>query len=152
MKKLEIIAKELDKYFQEFSTEIYSCGYQQGLEDAWEYARKIAKEDIQMLKNLFGTVDISQIFLKYTVTEVMQKIKEYELIEQHYYEERQKCDTCYHNKTEFSVCQYCTDGDKYEEVSQEPTSPCDLCIFGSRYGDNKYCGYCGECPARAKGW
>lgn len=29
---------------------------------------------------------------------------------------KQKCDTCYHDKTEFSVCQYCTDVDKYEEV------------------------------------
>ncbi len=25
------------------------------------------------------------------------------------------CNTCYHNKTEFSICQYCIDGDKYEE-------------------------------------
>lgn len=40
--------------------------------------------------------------------------------------------------------------DKYAE--QEPTSPCDLCIFYSMDGDNKYCGYIGECPARAKGW
>ena len=31
------------------------------------------------------------------------------------YAERQKCDTCYHNETEFSVCQYCADGNKYEE-------------------------------------
>lgn len=29
--------------------------------------------------------------------------------------ERQKCDTCYHNETEFSICQYCTGGDKYVE-------------------------------------
>ena len=36
------------------------------------------------------------------------------------YAEQQKCDTCYHNKTEFSVCQYCTDGDKYEKAEQEP--------------------------------
>lgn len=35
---------------------------------------------------------------------------------------------------------------------EEPTSPCDLCIFVSMDGDNKYCGYIGECPARAKGW
>lgn len=40
--------------------------------------------------------------------------------------------------------------DKYAE--QEPTSPCDLCIFDCMDGDNKYCGYYGECPARAKGW
>lgn len=38
---------------------------------------------------------------------------------------------------------------KYAE--QEPTSPCDLCIFDRMDGDNKYCGYCGECPATAKG-
>ena len=39
--------------------------------------------------------------------------------------------------------------DKYAE--QEPTSPCDLCIFDRMDGDNKYCGYCGECHATAKG-
>ena len=80
------------------------------------------------------------------------------------YAKRQKCDTCYHNKTEFSVCQYCTDGDKYEEVDEwqngydmaweeaevfyekeEPTSPCDLCRFDCK----DIC--CLNCPAMAKG-
>lgn len=78
--------------------------------------------------------------------------------------EWQKCDTCYHNETEFSVCQYCTDGDKYEEVDEwqngydmaweeakvfyekeEPTSPCDLC----KYNCKDIC--CLNCPAMTKG-
>ena len=33
--------------------------------------------------------------------------------------EVQRCDTCYHNKTEFSICQYCTGGNKYEERCEE---------------------------------
>ena len=33
-------------------------------------------------------------------------------------------------------------------LEQKPTNPCDLCIFDSMDGDNKYCG---ECPATAKG-
>lgn len=80
------------------------------------------------------------------------------------YAKRQKCDTCYHNKTEFSVCQYCTDGDKYEKVDEwqngydmaweeaevfyekeEPISPCDLCRFDCK----DIC--CLNCPAMAKG-
>ena len=43
------------------------------------------------------------------------------------FEERQKCDTCYHNETEFSVCQYCTNGNKYEERQTE--IKCDTCKY-----------------------
>lgn len=82
--------------------------------------------------------------------------------------EWQKCDTCYHNETEFSVCQYCTDGDKYEEQEptdewqdgydraweeaevfyekEEPTSPCDLCGFNT----DEVCEYLSVCPATGK--
>lgn len=35
------------------------------------------------------------------------------------------CNTCYHNKTEFSVCQYCTDGDKYEEYEEKNCNTCN---------------------------
>ena len=121
--------------------------YQRGLEDAWECARKIAKEYIQMLKSLFGTVDISKIFLEYTATEVMQKIKEYEerqnvkkIYEEKFMpigkanmekrrEERQteiKCDTCKYEGSSFSPCIKCKDNSEFHRIFENIISPIHL--------------------------
>lgn len=59
-------------------------GYQRGLEDAWECARKIAciRTDAEW-KEFFEFLDVElfhpeDIFTKYTASEAMQKIKDYE--------------------------------------------------------------------------
>ena len=64
-----------------------------------------------MPKNYANEPELGGRSCVFSLNEVLQIIDKYA--------ERQKCDTCYHNKTEFSVCQYCTDGNKYEE--QEPS-------------------------------
>ena len=80
------------KVHEEVRNKDMDYGYEKGLEDAWECSRKIAKQYIQMLKSLFGTVDISKIFLEYTVTEVMQKLQKYEMEPFHV-----SCDDCIHH-------------------------------------------------------
>lgn len=81
--------------------------YNRGLKDAWECTKKILDMDDKKLELIFGMkffdgektpIDI------FTAQEAIQKIKDYELIEQHYYEERQTtnlCDKC--AKTKCSV-------------------------------------------------
>lgn len=55
--------------------------YQQGLEDAWEAAGKIAKDDglpIHEVGQIFGTVSFCRILKENTASEAIAKIKEYE--------------------------------------------------------------------------
>ena len=124
--------------------------YKRGLEDAWECVRKILDMDDKESERVFGMkffdgektpIDV------FSAQEAMQKIKEYELIEQHYYEERQnvkkyKCDTCrkfgdecdgnslgcgdYEEKTEIIKCNIC----KYKDSS---FSPCIKCKDDSEF-------------------
>ena len=62
--------------------------YVQGLEDAWEAARKIVHDEglsIQEVGEIFGTVSFNRIVMENTASEAISKIKEYE--------EQQKQDT-----------------------------------------------------------
>ena len=78
--------------------------YNRGLKDAWECARKIAEMRWEDCEKLFELAQLQNIIFDFTAQEAMQKIKDYELIEQYYYEERQNanlCDKC--EKTKCSV-------------------------------------------------
>ena len=54
------------------------CGYNRGLNDAWECGRRITNETSVVLSKIFGEVDVSAVFQLYTPQEAMQKIKDYE--------------------------------------------------------------------------
>lgn len=51
--------------------------YQRGLNDAWEYARKIAEREDDM-RNCFHDIAPAEIFGKYSASEAIAKIKKYE--------------------------------------------------------------------------
>jgi len=52
-------------------------GYEAGLKDAWNAARKIAEREDDM-RNCFHDISPAEIFGKYSALECMTKIKEYE--------------------------------------------------------------------------
>jgi len=53
--------------------------YQRGLYDAWEAARKIWENDMDTLQEIFGWVPMRMdVFLKYTASECIEKIRQYE--------------------------------------------------------------------------
>lgn len=75
---------ELGKNAIDLAHEESDRTYQQGLEDAWEIVKKIAKNEniggysYNMLQNTFGTIYVDNIALNFTVQETISKIKEYE--------------------------------------------------------------------------
>ena len=59
----------------------YEDGYQRGLNDAWEAARKIALTEglgIDGMYAVFGTEDPEPIFREYSASECIEKIRQYE--------------------------------------------------------------------------
>ena len=58
--------------------------YQRGLDEAWECARKVALNpnenglSVEELDEIFGCATIQQVFRRYTVSEVIAKLKAYE--------------------------------------------------------------------------
>ena len=58
--------------------EAYLNGYNQGLEDAWEAARKISSMDSLTRDEVFGLVITSNIFDENTASEAIEKIRQYE--------------------------------------------------------------------------
>ena len=57
----------------------YQVGYERGLNDAWEYARKILFDyTLTDVKEKFGTDTFCGIIEKYSASETIAKIKEYE--------------------------------------------------------------------------
>lgn len=54
------------------------CGYNRGINDTWECGRRITNETSVVLSKIFGEVDASAVFQRYTPQEAMQKIKNYE--------------------------------------------------------------------------
>ena len=66
--------------------------YQRGLDDAWEVAKKVVINpdegglSILELNEIFNCTTIQQVFRKYTLSEVIAKLKAYE--------EKQKTDNC----------------------------------------------------------
>lgn len=78
-----------------------STTYERGLNDAWEYARKIYSLSAGEIINIFGGCST---WVNYSVSEAIAKIKEYE--------EKQKrnCDTCKyggHTLQDLKKCIYC---------------------------------------------
>ena len=62
----------------------YQLGYGNGLNDAWEAARKISLAKIdggfswESMNNMFGTDSPSKIYKTFTASEVIEKIRQYE--------------------------------------------------------------------------
>jgi len=94
--------------------------YERGLNDAWECIKKIAKMDIDTLNTVFnlsnymGVSPFMASLIKYSASEAIAKIKEYE--------EKQKCKTCRNNEGKhhpFDSCNNCYDGSEYEEKQKQ---------------------------------
>ena len=77
------------------SKAVFTSGILKGREEAWEYARKIAEREDDM-RNCFHDIAPAEIFGKYSVSEAIAKIKEYE--------EKQKAVTIQQEKD----CDHCS--------------------------------------------
>ena len=55
----------------------YKCGYENGLNDAWEAAREIATIPYDKGEKIFGATGW-HIIMKYTASEAIEKIRQYE--------------------------------------------------------------------------
>ena len=79
---LEQVRKEA--YEEGYKLGYYSDGYQRGLKDAWEAARKIPLNvnegglSANALTTIFGNKSIIQIFKEFSASEVVEKIRQYE--------------------------------------------------------------------------
>lgn len=63
----------------EVTADTYQRGYEAGLNDAWEAARKIWEYDTTTLKAIFGEgVMRMDWFMKFTASEAIEKIRQYE--------------------------------------------------------------------------
>lgn len=56
----------------------FQDGYKDGLEVAWAIAEKIINSDIWEMDNLFDVPNWKDIFEKFTASEAIQKLKEYD--------------------------------------------------------------------------
>lgn len=56
----------------------FQDGYKDGLEVAWAIAKRIIKSDIWEMNNLFDVPNWIDIFEKFTASEAIQKLKEYD--------------------------------------------------------------------------
>ena len=56
----------------------FQDGYKDGLEVAWAIAKRIIKSDIWEMDILFDVPNWSDIFEKFTASEAIQKLKEYD--------------------------------------------------------------------------
>jgi ribulose kinase len=75
--------------------EALELGYEAGLEDAWECARKILKSECSTMKYIFHTAYYPEIILNNSPTEAIAKIKEYEEQEKQTEEKTDKsCESC----------------------------------------------------------
>jgi len=74
--------------------------YRQGLDDAWKCLRKIFDRlEDGMQAEVFGTKYYPDILEKYSASEAMAKIREYE---------KQKCNACIHNiNPDYTKCKEC---------------------------------------------
>ena len=80
---MEQVRKEAYDIAYKDAEEIYEGGkramYQKGLSDAWEAARKIWKYDTITLREIFGKgVTRMDWFMKFTASEAIEKIRQYE--------------------------------------------------------------------------
>lgn len=72
--------------FIEDQEQWHAIGFEDGLNAAWECARKIISDvnhnglSAEAMHNIFGTHDLNHIMNSYTAKEVIQKIESYELI------------------------------------------------------------------------
>ena len=96
--------EDKQKIHEEIRNKDMDYGYKKGLEDAWECAKRIIHSCYRMkngnlnLFKIFGSDSCAFIIDKYSATEAMQKIKEYECkykwSEQQQNIKERKCETC----------------------------------------------------------
>ncbi len=86
---VDVIAREdleelTSDYINEHFGELQDKAYQRGLDEAWEAAKKVALYadggglSIEELNEIFDCATIQQVFRKYTLSEVIAKLKAYE--------------------------------------------------------------------------
>lgn len=98
-----------------------ALSYHNGLNDAWECARKLRHPSYVggMYDNdkhkVWGYFSSDEILTNYTAQEAIQKLKDYE---------QSKCDTCKYSESQFNPCNGCEDGSEYEEQQK---SLCNTC-------------------------
>ena len=56
----------------------FQDGYKDGLEVAWAIAKRIINSDIWEMDNLFDVPNLKDIFEKFTASEAIQRLKEYD--------------------------------------------------------------------------
>ena len=93
--KTEKTPKEIEQQIHEFAKKMYQAGYadgnntkgeayQEGLNDAWEYAKKLTLMSSdggfssKIIKEIFGTTTSYSIFNNMSISTVVTKIKDYE--------------------------------------------------------------------------
>ena len=52
--------------------------YEKGVNDAWEAARKIWEYDMTILKEIFGEITRTDCYMRFTASEAIEKIRQYE--------------------------------------------------------------------------
>lgn len=136
-----MMKEEFEKRLHESALQIYTEGYEEGLEDAWECARKIILRtdkggiDAKDLFKIFDIRSASGILESVSINEAMQKIKEYE-------RQKQKCEDCFTEKlteekwASAKDCKKCT-----KKISAECVV--DGCEFEPKQ-DEKNCRNCGQ--------
>ena len=93
--------------------------YTQGLNDAWECARKIMLNKVngglptEEHSKIFGYIATSEVLKNYTASEAIAKIKEYEEQDKH------KCKEC--------------KWDEFRDAQHPVGTPCDSCFEGKNF-------------------
>ena len=71
----------IEKQVKEFAESMYNFGYQAardiGRQEAWECANKIAHREDEM-RNCFNDIPPAEVFARYSASEAMDRIKQYE--------------------------------------------------------------------------
>lgn len=84
LNKLVPLNSDAIKYYAGFNKELNDEAYQRGLNDAWEAAIKICEEEefgglpMDVVEDLFGKCDLNTAMSRYTASEAISKIREYE--------------------------------------------------------------------------
>ena len=132
--------------------EALTIGYEAGLEDAWECARKILKSECATMKYIFHTAYYPEIILNNSPTEAIAKIKEYEEQEKQTEEKTDKsCATCAHILDD-DFCEifikggYCEKHSEWtpKQTEEKTDKSCDDCRFADL---QKYEFPCSACSA-----
>lgn len=118
--------------------------YNNGLDDAWECARKIFKSECATMKYIFHTAYYPEIILNNSPTEAIAKIKEYE--EQKKQSEKScknckhgingmldfksgRCEACYYDERIGGNCLFEEKQTEEKQTEEKTDKSCDDCRF-----------------------